>query len=884
MINPKNWAKLQRDEKSNAITAWHSIEDHSADVAACFEVLLKHTILGRRLAKISGRGSFCDVQQQRMCVFAALHDVGKFNNGFQNKQFDDRRKPTAGHLREILNCLTGKSHRILLRKCAQAIDINSLASWLESSDRGLSIIKRTLAATWSHHGKPLVYLPLENRWVWKSGVGHGDPFENIATFMESIRHWYPEAFGQHEGVDPLPAHPAFGHALCGLVTLADWLGSSTNFFPMSNGQEADRITLSRERASRVIQHMGLNPKIFRSSMVESPHKFSAVSHHPPRPIQDIVEGIETAVGAEVVIIEAETGSGKTEAAFLEFSKRFHMGSVDGLYFAVPTRTAATQIHKRARKIVARIFPDPQTRPSVVQAVPGYLQVDDKEGRRLAPFKVLWPDDKEQKMRYRGWAGEHSKRYLVGTVVIGTIDQLLLSTLTVKHAHMRAVASWRHLLVIDEVHASDTYMTRLTEAVLERHIAAGGQALLMSATLGSVARARLLRPSPQTHLNTPGIKESLTRPYPLVSVWREVNDHISLYSLDECSAQEDKNCLIDCAPHIDNPEFIAMSALDAAQKGARVLVIRNTVVGALAVQTALERLANTPSTSSLLFRVGEVVTLHHSRFSRADRIALDDAIEQQLGEHSTQPRVVIATQTVQQSLDLDADFLITDLCPMDILLQRIGRLHRHQRPRRPVGFEEPRTVLLTPANRDLSSRMRPDGQTRSEHGIGGLIYSDLRVIEATWRLLERHHHLVIPQMNRALVEQSTHPEALNRVTQELGGLWSTHEASIEGRFRAENVSANLALVDWSKPMGEYGYSALKDLRISTRLGEGDRLVHFDPPLVGPFGHELSKLSIPAFLVQDADPNDGPVNIEVTLGVIRFEFGIYTLQYNRLGLSS
>src|SRR5690606_34187295 len=105
------------------------------------------------------------------------------------------------------------------------------------------------------------------------------------------------------------------------------------------------------------------------------------------------------------------------------------------------------------------------------------------------FEVLWNDDDRERWRHRGWAAEHPKRYLAGAIVVGTIDQVLLSTLQVGHAHLRSTALLRHLLIVDEVHASDEYMSSLLEAVLRYHSRAGGHAFLMSATLGCEVRAR-----------------------------------------------------------------------------------------------------------------------------------------------------------------------------------------------------------------------------------------------------------------------------------------------------------------------------------------------------------------------------------------------------------
>jgi hypothetical protein len=219
--------------------------------------------------------------------------------------------------------------------------------------------------------------------------------------------------------------------------------------------------------------------------------FKHVADFAPHDVQRRVVDLPLDPGGSVSLVEAETGSGKTEAALARYLRLFHAGLVDGMYFALPTRTAATQIHRRVLQAVTRAFVDGEARPPVVLAVPGYLAVDDHTACRLPDFEVLWNDDPQERYRFRGWAAEHPKRYLVGPVVVGTIDQVLFSTLMVSHAHLRATALLRHLLVVDEVHASDAYMAAILEQVLRYHVRAGGHALLMSATLGASARYHLL---------------------------------------------------------------------------------------------------------------------------------------------------------------------------------------------------------------------------------------------------------------------------------------------------------------------------------------------------------------------------------------------------------
>lgn len=332
--------------------------------------------------------------------------------------------------------------------------------------------------------------------------------------------------------------------------------------------------------------------------------------------------------------------------------------------------------------------------------------------------------------------------------------------------------------------------------------------------------------------------------------------------------------------MDAPERIATLALDAAAQGARVLVIRNTVPAAVSTLAALE--AATPDAGWLFSHAG-VITLHHSRFSREDRPLLDAAVERQLGKgRPIGALIVVGTQTLEQSLDIDADFLITDLCPMDVLLQRIGRLHRHRRPAeaRPLAFREAHVVVLTPAEGDLVPCL-----ARPRHGLGrfregGGVYADLRTVEATRRLIVSEPQVRIPAENRRLVEAATHPEALHTI-EALGEAWATHGQQIDGDTGARRTSARLGLLPLDTEFAELAFP--EDVKLATRLGAADRVVNFDPSQPGPFGTSIGELPIrhhllPAGLAVDALPQV----ITIEPGGFVFRLGAWHYRYSRLGL--
>lgn len=841
-------------------------------MAACCEALLGRTLLSRRLARHGGLADLTPQQRERLCVFAALHDLGKVNRGFQNKALPLGQRPFgAGHIKPVAALLSSNRSYPEKERLLEAISAGDMVPWCAGDD-GSGLLEMLLA-TLSHHGRPVALHEQPDSRYWTADQNY-DPFAAIAELVLLTRQWFPLAW--QPGGEPLPPEPEFQHAFAGLLILADWLGSDSERFPFSSDPATDRMPFARERASAVMRELGLDPASFRAALGPALPRFRDFAPGlSPRETQRLVGELQLEPEGSLVILEAETGSGKTEAALLHFLRLFHASAVDGIYFALPTRTAATQIYERMQRAVGNVFPE-RSRPPVVQAVPGYLVVDGVRGAPLPHFRVLWPD--EGAMRWRAWAGEHPKRYFAGAVVVGTVDQVLLSALAVSHAHLRATALLRQLLVVDEVHASDAYMTRILEQVLRFHLAPGGHALLMSATLGSAARCKLAS-SQRSRTEHPSRDEAVRVPYPLVSVISDAKSQAFAVP-----ASEEKRVLVERSAIAEEPGAVAAAAFRAARAGAKVLVVRNTVSACQATQEALEELAAHP-THPNLFSCQGVVAPHHGRYAREDRLLLDEAIEAAFGKQRDDGGLVaVATQTVEQSLDLDADLLLTDLCPFDVLLQRIGRLHRHARPR-PAGYEIARFVVLLPTERDLSQRILPSGEARGANGLGS-VYEDLRVLEATWRELEAREDLVVPRDNRALVEAATHPEPLAAVSA-TSPAWTAHGNWIQGSLLAERRVADLNLVARHLPFGDQAVlfpSGDTQRRIPTRLGEEDRLIHFAEPWPSPFGVRVEALRLPFHLLPRALATDADMAESVAVAgcVTSFSFGNERYRYDRLGL--
>jgi CRISPR-associated endonuclease/helicase Cas3 len=305
---------------------------------------------------------------------------------------------------------------------------------------------------------------------------------------------------------------------------------------------------------------------------------------------------------------------------------------------------------------------------------------------------------------------------------------------------------------------------------------------------------------------------------------------------------------------------------------------------VATQLEVEDGAGARGIRAALFACRAAIAPHHSRFATEDRRDLDRALEDRCGngsDSSALPCIAVATQTVQQSLDIDADLMITDLCPMDVMLQRIGRLHRHVRSR-PASFTQPRLIVLTPSERDLTPLIRSNGKAPGPHGIG-TVYEDLRILEATWRALESYPELIIPTLNRVLVEETTHPEALGAITSSLGPKWREHGLAISGAYLAMKRVASLNCIDRALLFGDFEFPSKEmEQRIQTRLGEGDRIAEFPSPLISPFGNEIRRLTIPYFLAHGIDKDAQPILEYSNEDAIELSFGSRRFIYDRLGL--
>lgn len=828
---------------------FHPLADHCLDVAATFRALLDTPGIARPLPRLD------PIQCERLTVLAFLHDFGKCNRGFQAKA-DPAARDTAGHVFEGFALLWQLQD---LWPSGWESLLGDIAGWFKDEEQATQM----LLASLSHHGRPVSESDYQHSGIertarkWWSATDDYDPLAALDALAATVRAAFPLAFRGEAA--PIDATPALQQRFAGLVMLADWIGSDTQFFPYRKGPDEDRLALAQAAAQRALQRIGLVPPARRE-----PRPFETTFAFRPTPLQAaLAGGIAPHEDTRLLLAESDTGSGKTEAALAWFFRLYAEGRVDGLYFALPTRVAARELYGRVLQAIKAAF-EPDDRPGpVLLAAPGYVKVDGQSvGHALAdPEGTLWDDSAQDRQRERLWSAERPKRFLAAPVAVGTIDQALLSVLQVKHSLLRSVCLDRHLLVVDEVHASDPYMREALKALLQGHLARGGWALLLSATLGESAAAEFFGRPPQP------LADAMQRPYPLLS---------SRTRAWPMPASRTRNIEVSCSPSLTDDAALLPGLVAALEAGARVLVVCNTVARANAlfrrVEATLER--DHPALLAALFQLDGQRCPHHGRFARADRERLDAAVTAQLGKGSADgPRLLIGTQTLEQSLDIDADWLITDLAPMDVLIQRFGRLHRHDRAQRPDGFAQPRALVRIP-ERGLEAHLAQDGTLRGPAGLGP-VYTDGRVLALTLRSLQDAPRVELPAQARERIERTTHPDAFAT----LPAIWTTHGQMIEGKALGEIRQALRSLLD-DQPFGELHYPD-KSERILTRLGRPTFELPLAAPLRSPFGVTIDRVSLPAhWLKGDSLPET--LEAEASPEGLRFRIGASAFRYTRLGL--
>jgi CRISPR-associated endonuclease/helicase Cas3 len=671
------WGKALPATESSP--GWHPLAYHNLDVAAAGDALLK--VRPEYLDALSRISGLPRDQARSWLLFAlAVHDLGKFADCFQlkwqriavsNTPFKPALDPGHGSV----------GAELWLNSCRFDCAIEDegfihLFQHGEMSNDVAESFRVWMDAVFGHHGRPVAIPP----GSLKSRIS-ASALADARVYVDACARLFPLAV---ESISETIRSTNFRRAswlVAGIAMLSDWIGSNKdgNWFPYLPPQWSvdEYWPLAQARAGEAIKRSGVaRPPVAPAFGLSDALNFHDATATQPKPSDLQKWFIEDfhPTGQSLVIIEDLTGAGKTEAALIGSHRLMHCGAAQGLYWALPTMATANGLYTRLAKSYDRLFSDP-THASLVlahgkRAFNETFQKSIKPvlpaGSNEAPFGVT-RDDESASAQCAAWIADDRRKTFLADVGIGTLDQALIGILPAKHQAMRLASLSRRVLVVDEVHSYDAYTGKLLERLLEFHAAFGGSAILLTATLTQKLRAELAASFCRgAKWASPKLKETS---FPLITTLTEGGRHT------ETPRQSGRGTRRDLKVERVPDEATAVRLLvESYNRNEASIWIRNTVHDAVsAVKLLREQLPEM------------AVDLFHARFALGDRIDIEDRTINNFGKSDAgqRHRVLLATQVVEQSLDLDFDVMVSDLAPIDLLIQRAGRLHRHDRGKRPI---------------------------------------------------------------------------------------------------------------------------------------------------------------------------------------------------------
>ena len=738
------WGKSNKNLNASS-QPYHLLAWHSLDVAACGYIMVKENFYG--LADILSELDLEDDDAANWIGYLfACHDIGKFARAFQQLATH----PGSPLVSPASNTIYSTRHdslgywlwgKIYLSWCDGKVNIfpRVLPEERERFEWALDI---WMEISTGHHGKP----PDKQA----NGCALAFKDEDVVAASDFL-----SALNTLFAIQELPAQwlekgwrkklKKQSWILAGIITLADWLGSDEHYFSFETQPLPLEDYWSRacEKARYALSQLPVPASASRYDGAD--HLFPFIKTLTPLQKAATTINIDHA-GPQLLICEDVTGAGKTEAAIILIHRLLSARQGNGLYVGLPTMATANAMYLRLGKAYRALF-TAESRPSLVLAHGGSHMSDaftDSVWRsgEEARSQNYGPRDASASGECHEWFADSAKKALLAEVGVGTLDQLLMAVMPFRHQSLRLVGMRNKILLLDEVHAYDSYMVKLLEGLLRFHAASGGSAIILSATLPANLRERLQK----AFSEGAGFSRSSSNPdagYPWLT-------HLSSAGLQEQPVEtrpEVRRCV--AINWLNSSEQAYNVIYQAVEAGCCICWVRNTVDDALrAFQHLLEQ-QRIPAEDLLLF---------HSRFVFKDRTQIEGQTLKWFGDKSTaemrRGKVLIATQVIEQSLDLDFDCMISDLAPVDLLIQRAGRLQRHIRDvagngKAGLPDERPAPVLHL---------LAPDWQEQAEPGwLGeeltgtGYVYPDHARLWLTQTLLREYGQIRMPEDARALID-------------------------------------------------------------------------------------------------------------------------------------
>ena len=503
--------------------------------------------------------------------------------------------------------------------------------------------------------------------------------------------------------------------------------------------------------------------------------------------------VETPKASAVAIFEDRVGSGKTRKVIDYGLALVRQGRIDNIVLACRTRASVLHTYEYVRALLPGV--------PVVRGLP--WDVDPKGS----------------------WLTERTWRYLLAAIVVTTQEQVFNSMRIEQHAYLRSATLARALVVLDDIHTSEPRDRALATAIIQHQVGlVGGYAAVTSAVLDARARSEMLlerfpaeppERELEQHLSATTQEDqnqAIDEPYPCT--WIGERARIEVTKIVRRSARRD---FVPVAEFLPDGESVAKAAIHHASRGARVLVICNTMADTIGTAQTIDRLDGRH-----LVRVHGQPVAYHSHYTAEDRHVIDDAAVFAMGDTalvraaetgSIEPAILVATSQVDNGLHLDADVLVTNVAPVDVLVRRLGRLHAMPDVRRPKGYDKPLLLLVAPPVKMFIQGVGPKGEAhRLSMGFGS-VYRDMAVLHRTYENLQKRGGIDRGRP-RLDIEEARHPYHMKWLV-EAGTRWVEHEKWL--LRRQERIAVVAASLRWSQQGGAFGTRDC-DVQTTSSLGE------------------------------------------------------------------
>lgn len=779
------WAKTSKDSNDR----WHPLILHMLDVAASADAVLavEPESTRERMAAILGL-TWEDAHPWLLLVVAS-HDLGKASPGFQCKWknlsgMDAGRSPNT----EINHAFVSQI---------------ALSEILQKHGWSRDLAELVADAVGCHHGERASPTTLDRLLGDRRALGKEEWTKARSGLVEALVEVLSPS---RTPTKQTLSGPDF-MLLSGLTSFADWIGSNEEWFPFGTPADCDDLQgwfrRSQLKADQALNRLGWQPRIPLSKESQS---FKKVFGFAPRPLQQAVaDTLADLKKPAILLVEAPMGEGKTEAAFfahLELQRHF---GHRGLYIALPTKATGNAMFERTLKFLRR---QASNCPLDLQLVHGGALLNDTF-QRLKVSDIYDPKAGGE-VRAAEWF-TNKKRALLSEYGVGTVDQAILPILPVRHHFVRLWGLANRVVVFDEIHAYDAYTGTLLLHVLRWLLALGSSVILLSATLPPSTRRELAKV-------VGGSLHEPEEPYPRLSIFCS-GTTVSQKHFEADLARRQTVQLQAMSPDLSEMQVALEGYLTIGGMG---LALLNTVQRAQDLYHTFpegEPLEREGQRVGKRLPDGTEILLFHARFPADRRQKREVHALENFGEGANRAgrKILIATQVAEQSLDLDFDVIATDLAPIDLVLQRAGRLWRHVRSFRPLS--EP--VLLIAGL---------DGAEPPSFGKPlwwGKVYRE-DILLRTWILLRegQRETLTLPDDIDSLVQQ-VYEEQVE--TPEFLLARMNNAVRAEGEAIAHRQQANMAIIglpddaSWNDPARFVLYDedepgVHRTLMAQTRLGE------------------------------------------------------------------